>query len=93
MHRSDIAITRGPKGLFPCTVCFVPQDKQSIVRVWDRRTAERTEATINAAERMFNTPKMKTAAEKLLKNNGLRFVKVCCDISGLSSERSLIFVA
>ena len=48
MHRSDIAITRGPKGLFPCTVCFVPQDKQSIVRVWERRTAERTEATINA---------------------------------------------
>jgi hypothetical protein len=75
--RSDVAITRGPKGLFPCTICLVPQGEQTIIGNWKERTAEDSRKIYDAALRMFNTPGMKTAAEKLLKNSGMRFVKVC----------------
>jgi hypothetical protein len=47
-----------------------------VVKKWRESTAEDMQRTYNAALQMFNTPRMKTAAERLLKNNGMRFVKV-----------------
>jgi hypothetical protein len=72
-YRSIMTLIRGVQGLYPCPVCLIPWDLQSDMSCrHELRTAEQTQGLLQEADNM----QTREAAENLLKDYGLRDVKV-----------------
>jgi hypothetical protein len=72
-----MALTRGPKGLYPCPRDLTPHDKLRIDgQEYERRTSEKMLEVINKAKFWAETAKLKTKAKELLKDHSLRPVEV-----------------
>lgn len=68
-----MALIRGSNGLCPCPICLIPLEKLSdLETAYPLRTAQDSEAAYNEAKRS----QRRGDAESLMKNVGLRFVKV-----------------
>jgi hypothetical protein len=68
-----MTLTRGVRGLYPCPVCLVPWDRLSDLSCHHAlRTAEQTQGLLREAD----TLQTQDAAESLLKDYGLRYMKV-----------------
>jgi hypothetical protein len=68
-----MTLIRGVQGLYPCPVCLVPWDQLSDLSVRHvLRTAEQTQGILREAD----AAQTRGAAEELLKDYGLRDVKV-----------------
>jgi hypothetical protein len=68
-----MTLIRGVQGLYPCPVCLIPWDQQSDLSVRHvLRTAEQTQGILREAD----AAQTREAAEELLKDYGLRDVKV-----------------
>lgn len=73
MPRCFMALTRGAKAKFPCPVCLVPNEKLHEGVVHDLRTSESMQRVYEMAKGANTSEERET----LLKNYGLRYVKVC----------------
>ena len=73
-----MSLNRGPKGLSPCPVCLVPQDKQIFLGLkpqYPYREAAPVQALLD------NTELTKRQLDEALKPMGLRPVEVCYVVS------------
>jgi len=67
-----MALIRGFRGLCPCVICLVPQEKQrNVSKQYPLRTQVGTQAILEKAKNLA-----KGEAEQLLKENGLHPVEV-----------------
>lgn len=77
MGRTNLALTRGKDGNFPCPICRVPRDEQhDLSTQWPLRTAQESQEAYETAHALYGLPRSKGKAEKVLKDLGLRYVKV-----------------
>ena len=68
-----MALIRGLRGLCPCPICLVPNDKQAdIVTLYPLRTSKDTLRIIKEADEL----QLQGEREELLKSYGLRYIKV-----------------
>lgn len=74
-----MALIRGLKGKFPCPVCLVPQDEQSVLATHEFRTRHQSEDVLRTA-RLKPSEKEKEAHLKAFSLRNVEVCSSCCDI-------------